>query len=502
MIYRTTAAPLTKQCLTTECYPLQAPAIPVNSLSQAAVNPVPGPSQAAVNPVPGPSQAAVNPVPGPSQAAVNPVPGPSQAAVNPVPGPSQAAVNPVPGLSQAAVNPVPGPSQAAVNPVPGPSQAAVNPVPGPSQTAVNPVPGPSQAAVNPVPGPSQTAVNPVPGPSQAAVNPVPGPSPPPEAVWLPFIQQHYPNRLQQTYFLPPLHFNRSFYSVEHFAGEDIAVMQQPGQQQQQQPQPRGKRHRRRRPAKAPAVPQVPGRLFTSYPPGSQPSSHQESDARDDQAQQSTLQCLQILSDNLQQAMVVVSQLFFRKYLDDNTNPIHVAAAARLPSVWTLPEQLTEGECDILIIHRQHGIVVGEIKSVGRGAFFNSQADSQQNRMIVDKVAAAMRQINNQEMVLRHLVSDLSVTVSRILIFPNLSSAQLLKALTNTPAAQVSVQGPYTPQGSTPLLPKLSVTSKVSVPTSYGWVGSRVHFRSSEDVTLLEFTSPVDREYMSRLWKCH
>ena len=57
----------------------------------------------------------------------------------------------------------------------------------------------------------------------------------------------------------------------------------------------------------------------------------------------------------------------------------------------------------------------------------------------------------------------------------------------------SDQGQYAPQGSTPLLPRLSVTSKVSARTSYAWVGSLVHFRSSEDVTLLEFTSPIDRE---------
>ena len=63
-------------------------------------------------------------------------------------------------------------------------------------------------------------------------------------------------------------------------------------------------------------------------------------------------------------------------------------------------------------------------------------------------------------------------------------------------------GPYVPQGSTSLLPKLSVTSKVSTRTSYAWVGSRVHFRSSEDVTLFEFTSPVDREYMRRRRKFH
>ena len=45
------------------------------------------------------------------------------------------------------------------------------------------------------------------------------------------------------------------------------------------------------------------------------------------------------------------------------------------------------------------------------------------------------------------------------------------------------QGPYAPQGSTTLLPKLSVTSKVSARTLCAWVGSRVRFRSSEDVTL-------------------
>ena len=63
-------------------------------------------------------------------------------------------------------------------------------------------------------------------------------------------------------------------------------------------------------------------------------------------------------------------------------------------------------------------------------------------------------------------------------------------------------GPYAPQGSTSLLPKLSVTSKVSARTSYAWFGSRVHFRRSDDVALLEFTSPVDRECMCRRRKFH
>ena len=64
------------------------------------------------------------------------------------------------------------------------------------------------------------------------------------------------------------------------------------------------------------------------------------------------------------------------------------------------------------------------------------------------------------------------------------------------------QGPYAPQGSTSLLPKLSVTSKVNARTSYAWMGNRVHCRSSEDVTLLEFTSPAHREYMYGRRKFH
>ena len=272
-------------------------------------------------------------------------------------------------------------------------------------------------------------------PLQAAVISVPGPTSSPEALWLPFIHNIYPDRLQNTYFLPPLYFNRTFYTVGHFAGEEVVVMQQ----QQQQQQLKGQHHRRYGRSPAPStVPQVAGRVFTPNPSGLQPSRHQDSDVQDDQAQQSTLQCLRALSDSLQQAMVVVSQLSFRKYLDNLTDPLELAAAASLPSSQHLSKRLRDGECDVLVIHRQQGIVVGEIKSVGGSAHFNSQPESQQNRMIVSKVEAALGQLNNQETVLRQLVSDLDVHVTKILILPNVTSAQLLRALANTPLAQVSV----------------------------------------------------------------
>ena len=129
---------------------------------------------------------------------------------------------------------------------------------------------------------------------------------------------------------------------------------------------------------------------------------------------------------------------FRKYLDNCTNPVEIAAAARMPSAGTLPVQLRDGECDLMIIHRQQGLVVGEIKSVGGGSYFQTQPESQQHGVIVRKVRAAVGQVNNQETALRHLVSDLNIAVTKTLFFPYVTAAQLLQALTNSPVAQVRV----------------------------------------------------------------
>ena len=137
-------------------------------------------------------------------------------------------------------------------------------------------------------------------------------------------------------------------------------------------------------------------------------------------------------------MVVVSQLKFRKYLDNCTNPVEAAAAALLPDVQTLPVQLKDGECDIVMIDRRQGIIVGEIKSVGGSSYFQTQLQSQQHGAIVKKVKQAVTQVNNQATALRHLVSDLNISITKTIILPNVTQGHLLQALTNTPVAQVSV----------------------------------------------------------------
>ena len=183
-----------------------------------------------------------------------------------------------------------------------------------------------------------------------------------------------------------------------------------------------------------------GRLFTPNPQDLQPSRHQQTDVLDDQAQHHTLQCLQVLSDNQQEAMMVISQLKFRKYLDQGscTNPVDIAAAAGLPNWQSLPAQQVDRECDVLMINRRQGIIVGEIKSIGGGDYFKSQPESQQNEIIMNKVEKAVTQVSEQETALRHLVSDLNITITRTLILPNVTSSQLLRALANMPVEQVSV----------------------------------------------------------------
>ena len=138
--------------------------------------------------------------------------------------------------------------------------------------------------------------------------------------------------------------------------------------------------------------------------------------------------------------MVISQLRFRKYLDREncTSPVDVATVARLPNWQSLPADLAEGECDVLVIHREQGLIVGEVKSTGGGDFFSRQPENQQNQMIVNKVEKAVKQLNNKEIALRRLASDLNIAITKTIISPFLTSAQLLRALTNTPVAQVSV----------------------------------------------------------------
>ena len=137
--------------------------------------------------------------------------------------------------------------------------------------------------------------------------------------------------------------------------------------------------------------------------------------------------------------MVISELDFRKYLDGQTDPITAAACALLPRPATMPRR-PEGDFDVLIIHKKYGLIAGEVKSVGA----DPQKIADLDKAIASTVGKAVKQLNKSADVLRHLVSDMDpVNVTKTLILPNVTSGQLLQALsTNATMAEVSGVSSY------------------------------------------------------------
>ncbi|XP_076446982.1 uncharacterized protein LOC143284199 isoform X2 [Babylonia areolata] len=233
----------------------------------------------------------------------------------------------------------------------------------------------------------------------------------------------YPDLESQTYFFPPVHFNRTPHDVQTVAGQTVMVRDNPS----------GTPQSRKRARPPPPSPQVAGTVFVENPPDLRAKRVQDSDCQDDEAQQS---CLLALSDVQEQGMMVISQMQFRKYLDNQTNPerllnpLHAAAIAQLPTVRdpSTAQHIADGECDIIIIHRQHGLIVGEVKSVGN-TYLSHQPPSVQNQAIKGKVEKALSQVRNQAAALKHLIRDLpAIRITTTLMLPNINSAQLHLAL--------------------------------------------------------------------------
>ena len=130
-----------------------------------------------------------------------------------------------------------------------------------------------------------------------------------------------------------------------------------------------------------AVCQVAGRVYTHNPGNLENYQPQGADFRDDLAQGHTLRCLDALAEDTQQVLMAISNLKFREYMDHKTGAVHTAASL-LPNVDKLPEALCDGECDVLILHPVHGIIIGEIKSVGGDPSFASYSAQEQQQKTV------------------------------------------------------------------------------------------------------------------------
>lgn len=165
-------------------------------------------------------------------------------------------------------------------------------------------------------------------------------------------------------------------------------------------------------------------MWTEEPgPDSKRSPVIESDFQDDAAQQLVLRNLQELGelgDQEHKVMFILSQVNFSNYLN---NPCYAAAAQQLPRPEDLGQQDCRGDFDIVIIHRQYGILVAEVKSVGRNTK-STDAD------VKKRVERAVKQLDKSRRMMSHLVGDIApkMPVKTALILPYVSQTCLQRVL--------------------------------------------------------------------------
>jgi hypothetical protein len=84
---------------------------------------------------------------------------------------------------------------------------------------------------------------------------------------------------------------------------------------------------------------------------------------------------------------------------------------------------------VVIFHRHYGILIIELKSVGRWhrVIEHSLAP---DHVLVKRIRTAVDQLNKSEVVVRHLVSDIAqgLSVRKALFLPYISKEQLLRVL--------------------------------------------------------------------------
>jgi hypothetical protein len=134
---------------------------------------------------------------------------------------------------------------------------------------------------------------------------------------------------------------------------------------------------------------------------------QESDFQDDFCQNHVIVNLQALGEDLNNGgMFILSQLNFGNYLDQ---PAYAATVKqlrqnglRLPAdLDTVITKYSDGEADIIIFHRFYGILVGELKSIGRA--HGKPADS----ALEKRIEKAINQLDNAAIVISYVISDVA-----------------------------------------------------------------------------------------------
>ncbi|KAK7094322.1 hypothetical protein V1264_007962 [Littorina saxatilis] len=252
--------------------------------------------------------------------------------------------------------------------------------------------------------------------------------------WRQIVTSLYPDALTQTYCVPPVNFNKVPYARGTVPGTGhSALVLHP-------PSGAGPVHNVP-PVSQRQVPPSRYSLLTQEPdPQAIPGNVQESDLRDDFAQNHVMLNLQELGKSRHEAMFILSQLSFGNYLNQ---PAYAAAAAQLPRPSQLDTKKTkysDGEADFVLIHRQHGILIGELKSVGKSQACSQNPQPPADADVAKRVTKAVKQLDRSETVVKHLVSDVApgLTVRKTLFLPYVSTEQLQRVLDNDPQLKQAV----------------------------------------------------------------
>ena len=143
-----------------------------------------------------------------------------------------------------------------------------------------------------------------------------------------------------------------------------------------------------------------------------------------------LRNLQELGKAGHEVMVIQSLLDFGNYLN---KPSYAAAAKNFATCHLRP-CYRHGDFDVLVIHRKYGILVGELKAVGRNQPGVSRTQAQADEDVAKRVGKAVKQLDKSETVMKHLVDDIapSLTIRKALFLPYVGGTQLLRVLTANP----------------------------------------------------------------------
>ncbi|KAK7090980.1 uncharacterized protein [Littorina saxatilis] len=218
-----------------------------------------------------------------------------------------------------------------------------------------------------------------------------------ENYWLKRVDDWYPELNQRVYFVPNVHMNRLHYETHAIARQDV---------------------------------------FTTHPPAKDRPRGQKgialSDAEDDLETQRILDCVRAIADDaLQQRFFVLTQLGFDNYLSELLNNI---AASLFPRAADFDnEQLSRGEFDLLLIHATHGLLVGELKSIG-DKFRGRSLTEKEVKATEKRIRKGLKQLDKEEKVLKHLTKDLQQPprVRKTLLLPNLQQSQLFEVFDRVP----------------------------------------------------------------------